>query len=637
MVRVLTFLLSCWIGVAAAAGPERIIDFHSDIQVYTDGSMVVTETIRVEARGNRIKRGIYRDFPTDYSSLFGRVTVPFRVLGVLRDGAREHYRVEDRSNGRRVYIGRANVILKPGEYEYTITYRTDRQLGFFADHDELYWNVTGNGWDFDIERASATVRLPQQVAANALQLNGYTGPEGATNRDYTAVVSPRGNPEFHTTTPLRAREGLTIVIGWPKGIVAEPSRRQRIARWAGDNPEWKNGALGTTLLLIYYLLAWSLVGRDPEGRTIIPRFEPPNGISAADASYLQEMGFNDKSFAAGLISLAVKGHVTIDAGSSGENTVIAQRTASPQPLTNDEQSLHAGLALGQSGSLLLAQKNHQRVQRARKALEKELKTEHFKRHFVTNGAYTLPGLLISAVTIAGMLGAAARPDPAALFMIIWLTGWSFGVYVLLAGTLRLWRDVGRGRKALNVVPALFMTAFSIPFVAGEIFGLTMLVKTGSPLLGAGILLCVTINYAFYRWLKAPTQLGRRIYDELAGFRMYLAVAEKDRLNLRAEPERTPALYERYLPYALALGVENEWSEKFAEVLARAAAEGGSSSYRPTWYRGSSHGTFSPGSFGSGLAGAIAAASTAPGSSSGGGGGGGGSSGGGGGGGGGGGW
>ena len=637
MLRALIFLFSWWLGFAGAAGPERIIDFHSDIQVYSDGSMVVTETIRVEAGGNRIKRGIYRDFPTRYSSLLGTVTVPFQVLSVTRDGVREDYRVEDRANGVRVYIGRANVVLRPGGYEYTLTYRTNRQLGFFKDHDELYWNVTGTGWEFDIESASASVKLPRPIEASALRLDGYTGPEGATNRDYKVAVNASGDVEFTTTVPLRAREGLTIVVGWPKGIVAEPTRGQRLARWAADNPEWKNGALGLALLLGYYLLAWSLVGRDPEGRTIIPRFEPPNGVSAADASYLQQMGFKDECFAAGLIGLAVKGHVRLETDRDGDNIVVAQPSASPQPLTNDERALYSGLALKQDGTLALIQTNHSRVRRAREALEKELKVEHYKRHFVTNGAYTVPGLLISAVTIAGMLGAAAQPDPAALFMIIWLTGWTFGVYVLLAGTLRLWRDVARG-KFINLIPALFMTAFSIPFVGGEVFGLTMLVKVGSPLLSAGILLFITINYAFYRWLRAPTRLGRRIYDELAGFRMYLAVAEKDRLNLRAEPQRTPELYERYLPYALALGVENEWSEKFADVLARAAADGSSTSYQPSWYRGTSARTFSPGAFGSGLASAIASASTAPGSSSGGsGGGGGGSSGGGGGGGGGGGW
>ena len=149
-----------------------------------------------------------------------------------------------------------------------------------------------------------------------------------------------------------------------------------------------------------------------------------------------------------------------------------------------------------------------------------------------------------------------------------------------------------------------------------------------------------INTLFYHLLKAPTLLGRRMMDQIAGFADYLSVAEKDRMNFHNPPERTPELFERFLPYALALGVEQAWSEQFSDVLARAGqAEGNRSGhYSPRWYSGRSFdgnfGNFAS-DLGSGFSGAIAAASTAPGSSSGSGGGG--SSGGGGGGGGGGGW
>jgi uncharacterized membrane protein len=146
-----------------------------------------------------------------------------------------------------------------------------------------------------------------------------------------------------------------------------------------------------------------------------------------------------------------------------------------------------------------------------------------------------------------------------------------------------------------------------------------------------------LNILFYRLLKAPTLLGRRILDQIDGFKLYLGVAEKDRLNLENPPERTPQLFERFLPYALALGVEQAWCEQFAAVLAAAGA--GGIEYRPSWYSGASWTGISSTTFATSmshsLSNAISSASTAPGSSSGGGGGG--SSGGGGGGGGGGGW
>jgi uncharacterized membrane protein YgcG len=150
-------------------------------------------------------------------------------------------------------------------------------------------------------------------------------------------------------------------------------------------------------------------------------------------------------------------------------------------------------------------------------------------------------------------------------------------------------------------------------------------------------LLVLTNLLFYHLLKAPTLAGRRVMDKIEGFKMYLGIAEKDRLNSMYGPERTPELFEQYLPYALALDVEQAWAEKFASVLHAAGKEG--AQYHPAWYSGAAWGALGASGFVSRLGGAvseaISSASHAPGSSSGSGGGG--SSGGGGGGGGGGGW
>jgi uncharacterized membrane protein len=138
-------------------------------------------------------------------------------------------------------------------------------------------------------------------------------------------------------------------------------------------------------------------------------------------------------------------------------------------------------------------------------------------------------------------------------------------------------------------------------------------------------------------LKAPTRAGRQLLDQIDGFRQYLEVAEKDEMNFRNPPEKTPQLFEQLLPYALALDVEQQWTERFAGVFAQ--LRDGAERYQPTWYHGSHWDASRPTGFadalGSSLGSAVAASSTAPGSSSGSGGGG--SSGGGGGGGGGGGW
>lgn len=636
--RILLILTAMCLGpITSATAAEQIHSFASEIEVMPDGALVVKETIRVHGEGNQIKRGIYRDFPTRYSGIYGRVLVPFRVLGVMRDGKDEPYHLENRANGVRVYIGRSNAVLPPGDYEYVLAYGTGWQLGFFADHDELYWNVTGNEWAFPIAEAKATVRLPRAVAQNDLRLEAYTGYSGDQGNDYESGVNELGDAEFRTTTRLGPGQGFTIVVGWPKGIVPEPDFRQRLERWSRDNAEWKSGAPCLAVLLAYYLFVWMLYGRDPAGDTVIPRYAPPRDVSPADARYLTRMGFDDRVFGAALISLAVKKYLRIiEDDRHGFSLTADDPGTAREELTNDEQALLKALKL-QAGKFKLDTTNHAVVRSARSALETELRKEHFKRNFVTNGVYTIPGLVITAAALVYVSIALPSGSAGSLFMILWLTGWTFGVYMLLAMAFGAWRLVF-ARNYLMAIPAVFITAFSMPFLGGEVFGLYTLYREGSPLLVVLLLIFAGINYAFYHWLKAPTRAGRAIYDALAGFRMYLTVAEKDRLNLLNAPRRTRELFEKYLPYALALGVENEWSEQFADILQH-AGQGDSGAYRPGWYSGPSWTAAAPAAFAGGLASSMAAASSPPGSRSGSssGGGGGGSSGGGGGGGGGGGW
>jgi len=198
-----------------------------------------------------------------------------------------------------------------------------------------------------------------------------------------------------------------------------------------------------------------------------------------------------------------------------------------------------------------------------------------------------------------------------------------------------WRGA---RGALATGGAVFITLFALPFWGAEILVLGVLTTETSPAVALILLSVVGFGALFYQLLKAPTLAGRRLLDLIEGFRLYLSVAEKDDLALRHPPERTPELFERFLPYALALDVEQRWSEQFASTLAHAETRD-SPGYHPNWYRGSSwrqlNAAAFAGALGGSLSSAIAASSTAPGSRSGSGGGG--SSGGGGGGGGGGGW
>ena len=226
----------CWrFSSGAALAQERIVDFASDVSIDANGSLLVVETIVVQVEGQQIKRGIFRDFPTRYDNHRGiTVVVPFEVLNVQRDGTAEQYKVEPMTNGMRVRIGNAQQMLPRGQHMYRISYRTGRQLGFFDQHDELYWNVTGNGWAFVIDRASARVRLPQPVPAEKLSAEAYTGPQGARDRNAKVSVA-EGEFNFETTRRLAPNEGLTIVAMFPKGIVTAPSGLTKLRWTINDN------------------------------------------------------------------------------------------------------------------------------------------------------------------------------------------------------------------------------------------------------------------------------------------------------------------------------------------------------------------------------------------------------------------
>jgi hypothetical protein len=621
----LTFLIIFLTPTILLAQQERILSFDSHIDIMADGDVVIAETIRVVAAGKKIRRGIYRDFPTRYRNSRGsEVTVRCEVLAVLRDNRPEAYHTEPQSNGMRIYMGNKDVFLQPGETTYTLIYRTDRQIGFFDGYDELYWNVTGNGWDFVIEKARVVVQLPP--GAGVVQYAAYTGPVGADGQDY-AIDDTAGDIGFATTRALGPREGLTIAVAWPKGVVNEPDTAEKFGYLLGDNRGLVVALCGLTVLLGYYAWAWWTVGRDPIGGAIIPRYAPPEGISPAGMRFVQKMGFDRKALAVAVVSMAVKGFLTITEDSDGDYALEITGSQSSS-LSPGEAKVARHLFPPGKRSIGLKKTSHKRVGTAVKALRTSLSGEYEKAYFLRNTRYFIPGIAISILTLGGVVLTASLA-PVAMFMMVWLSGWSAGVYVLGSAVIAAWRS-------RQVVGATGITLFALPFFGGEIFGIGVLASAiGFPslILFLGI---VATNIVFYHLLKAPTLAGRRLMDDIEGLKLYMRVAEKERLNLLNPPDRTPEHFEALLPCAMALGVENDWNEQFADVLARAAVDAASGDrHSPSWYSGRTPFTGLAASLGGSFAGAVAASSSAPGSSSGSGGGG--SSGGGGGGGGGGGW
>ncbi len=618
----------------AASDEESILSFQSDITVEKSSALRVTETITVRCLGNEIKHGIYRDFPTIYHDKLGfsRI-VEFNVIEVLRDGQPESYHIDDQGNGKRVYIGRQNVFLDPGIYAYTITYTTGRQFAFVDDHAELYWNVTGNGWSFAIERAEARVYLPGEARKSVLSRAAWTGPSGSTEQNFISSVDGDGVIHFTSTKPLNAGEGLTISVKWPRGIVSEPSKETLRREFLKDNIGSMAGLAGTLLVLIYYFIAWIIAGRDPRKGTIIPLYEPPDNLSPAALRFITEMGYDHHVFAAAVISMAVKGYLTVKEH-DGEYTL--KRTETDESgLSPEEKKIAAKLFKGKD-SIKLETDNHSKIAGAIKSLKTSLSLTYEKQYFVKNLVYFVPGLLLSLAVLIVSFILIIRESPE-IFILIWLAFWTAGVVFLVSRVVLAWRQVhgSTGSRVLGSASALFLTVFSIPFVAAELFVLGYYLTIGPVWILVILLGVMALNYLFYRLLKAPTRAGRKLLDKIEGFRLYLTVAERDRLEMVQAPVKDVATFERFLPYALALGVENSWAEYFAGVLNVRGDSAGS--YSPHWYSGPSWNRLGASgfasSFESSLAGAISSSSTAPGSGSGGGG----SSGGGGGGGGGGGW
>ena len=572
------FILCLLLLPLAALGEERILEFRSNILVIEDGWIEVTETIRVQAEGQRIRRGIYRDFPTEYRDRLGNdYVVDFDILSVRRNGAREDYHTQDIRDGIRTYFGNANRYLNTGEHTYEFRYRASRMLGFFETHDELYWNVTGVNWEFPIDKASATVSFGFDVPAAQLKAEGYTGAFGYTNRHYTSRIDSSGRVNFETTRVLPPLNGLTIVVGWPKGIIQPPSEAQRIGWLLKDNANLLIAVIGFLLLLAYYIPVWRHFGKDPDEGVLVTRYVPPDGFSPASLRYIQQMYYDDKVMTAAIVNLAVKRYLRIDVeeGADGflgigkeDDKYILVKTdplGRPPPMAAGEKELYEQLFSGRD-RIALEQENHAELGEAKKAHKDSLASDYKQHYFKFNGLLNIPAILVLIVTAA--------------------------------------LSLSQGPSVFSILAIVMMAVTTIVFA--------------------------TI-------MRRPTLRGRKLLDEIIGFQDYLEIAEKHEMELRNPPEKTPQLFEKYLPFALALGVDQRWSEKFAEIL-RNAQMGDGSPYQPTWY-GGSWDRFNVSSTTSALShslnSAVTHSVTPPGSSSGGGGGG--FSGGGGGGGGGGGW
>jgi uncharacterized membrane protein YgcG len=605
-------LLVLWMACGAQA-EEVIRNYHADITVAADASIEVTETITVNAEGNDIKRGIFRDFPLYAVDEKGfRHQVDFDLILVERDGRPENYHTESVTGGIRIYTGSADVFLRPGEYTYTITYRTGRQIRYFGDHDELYWNVTGNGWMFPIERAGATVTLPGDALPTKTAF--YTGAMRSTETNARALPGSNGL-EFETTRPLGPQEGLTIVLGFAKGLVAAPSAEDGFWWFLRDNLNFIIAFGGFVIVSLYYLRSWFAVGRDPAKGVIVPRWDAPDGISPALVNYIDNKGFSGggwTALSASALDLAVKGYVELDDLDAG---ITIRRTKKPI-----DGKLESGQALlikeipSAGDELVIDKANGKRVQTVGSAFRSAIEKEHRDKYYKGNVGYISFGIAMSvAIILALFIFGSLDEDVYALMLVPTFFSIFFGSFTV--GLVKMFK---RSRSLFTKIFSILALAV-IGFIAFSTMALMLismwmdLEQTHQiPLLLAfgGILL---VNFLFLFLMGAPTPLGRKLMDGIEGLKIYLTLAEQDRMNMAGAPKMSPSHFEKLLPYAVALGLEKPWSQTFETWLASAASGAAAGAYSPAWYHGSNPGGFGGriGGFSSSMASTIASTIPTP--------------------------
>lgn len=496
---------------APASAREEINRYDVLIQVERDGDIIVSETIDVRAEGAQIQRGVFRDLPRYYESGGVNLAYGYRVLAVERDGAREPYETGTEGNAFRIRIGDPNVYLTPGDHTYLIRYEVKNQVRYFHRYDEIYWNVTGNYWAFPIRSARATIELPPGAQVTAA--HGYTGALGQSGSAY-AYTQSGDRHVFETTRPLQPQEGLTVAIGFEKGLIDPPSAADRGAQW------WQRygalailvGSLGGLFWFLYR--SFDKVGRDPTKGPVFARYEPPAGYSPAAVHQIYHRAIaGHRALIATLMNLAVKGRISIDA-SDKKNTVLTRNMAAPDPagLAAEDLALERGIFAG-AHSKTLGAKYDAGFTAAYNAFNRSVGNKYGAAYFRWNIGYTLAAIAFSLLV--------------------------FVIAIAQVATWTLWHTLA-------------------------------------------VVALAAMNVAFLYFMPAPTPKGQAIRTEIEGFKLYMEKAEKLQLNAvqpggGQPPPMTVERYERFLPYAVALGVEKPWTEHFERLIPEEAAR-----YHPSW-------------------------------------------------------
>jgi len=565
----LVLLAALFLSFSSDASAQRryeITDFKAEIVISPGSSTDVTENITFHFIGGPF-HGVYRDIPIQYAGPNGLNYSYFLTVKSIEEGGRA-LRFESSTERQFRHLKIYVPIADNSTHTISIHYVISNALRFFPDHDEFYWNITGNYWEVPILQASAHIVFPEDI--KNLRTKVFTGPVGS--RAHGATVNVVGSGvDVQTDASLAPREGLTIAIACDKGVLREPTGLDLFFLYFRSN--WP--LIIPVLVFPLMFWWWWTRGRDPALRAIATQYQPPEQLSPGEVGTLIDNSVDMRDITATIVDLAVRGYLLIE---ERDVSHLLGLTHSKDYFFHLKKSVADWAALKPHEQQLLSGIFEQGV------VDETVSLSSLKNKFYTNISPMKSQIFMALV---GRSYYTKRPDSVRSSYIL------LGV---LAGGFLIWGGTSYARNA-GMAPLSFV-------VAGAL---------------TGLIIC-----AFGWFMSARTVSGARALEQLLGFKDFLEHVESDRFNRMI---KTPQMFEKFLPFAMALGVEKNWSKAFQGIYTEP----------PQWYQGSSFGpTFYPSAFVSNLsslssqAGDIMSSGpTSSGSSGFGGGGGGGSSGGGG--------
>lgn len=566
LVLFLSFFLVFGAGVTAAQAQEVIERYDVDIAVDAKGGIAVHERIRVFATGGQIRRGIYRDWPATARGFLGsKLVTAYNITDVRRDGVSEPYHTQFMGNSLRLYIGDAATYLTPHQsYTYDIRYYVPDQIDYYDEFDELYWNAIGTEWIFPINEAHVTVRFPD--GARIKQYSVYTGAKGSQGTNFIANVDG-GVLDITTKRTLSPYNGMTFAAAIPKGFVSQP-KMNFLSRFNRAHPGFFIVLFGLIVTVYWVHRVWQRSGKDPLSRGNAPFYTPPESISPTEAAFIKSRGrtYGRQLLPITLIAIASKGFIHINRDKKGRYTIDdTGENLNTAKLSVEEQKAYNFV----KGGYTVKSHDYNMISLASliyRTIEKACKGRYYKGN---TGAWML-SLLPMFLTV-GILPLAVPLLPLMhivtfylIFLAVFVCLLPFGklMYKIFTGTWYLFFKVLSG--AVCLVALALVSAF-----IGEV---SVNLNTSYLVIFVGLIMAFVCAYA-QPLMETLTPKGREIMDHLNGLELYMSAVEEKVLQKFDPPEMSRELYEELFPYAVALGIESKWGDKFVAGMATATVAG----------------------------------------------------------------